>query len=59
MVQLVATTTETEQRTAITAWVPKSIATELQARAAAADRSISAEIRRAVKAHLDREGEKR
>jgi hypothetical protein len=49
----------TETRTAISAWVPTSLALELQARAAQADRTLSAELRRAVKAHLERDGANR
>ena len=44
--------TQTEERTALSTWVPISQALELQARAARADRSVSAELRRALNRYL-------
>lgn len=41
-----------EQRTAVASWVPASLALELRARADAGERSVSAEIRRVLKEHL-------
>ena len=50
---MVTTETQTEERTIISAWVPANTARDLRARAAREDRSLSAEIRRAITAHLD------
>jgi plasmid stability protein len=44
--------TQAEERTALSTWVPISQALELQARAARADRSVSAELRRALSRYL-------
>ncbi|MBA2240023.1 MAG: ribbon-helix-helix protein, CopG family [Solirubrobacterales bacterium] len=44
--------TTIEQRTAVAAWIPASTAAELRARAAKEDRSLSAEIRRALNRYL-------
>ncbi len=44
--------TKTEERTTVGAWVPLFVARELRSRAAAADRSVSAEVRRALARHL-------
>ena len=43
-----ATTTKTEERVAVASWVPLSVGDELRARAEAGDRSVSAELRRAL-----------
>lgn len=42
-----------ERRVTVASWVPVSLAQELEARAVQGERSISAELRRAVKAYLD------
>ena len=47
-----ATSTKTEERVAVASWVPLSVATELRTRAAEGDRTVSAEIRRALSRHL-------
>lgn len=44
--------TETEKRTTVGAWVPLSVADQLRARAVEGDRTVSAEVRRAVIRHL-------
>lgn len=41
-----------EQRAIVSTWVPVSTVRALRARAAEQDRSLSAEVRRAVNAHL-------
>lgn len=51
-----ATNTTTEKRTAIASWVPESLAHQLRARAAEGERSVSAEIRRVLKAYVKGEG---
>jgi hypothetical protein len=47
--------TETERRRIISAAVPISVARELRSRAAREDRSLSAELRRAIRLHLQRD----
>lgn len=47
-----ATTTETEARVTVASWIPVSVARELRARAIEGDRTVSAEVRRAVIRHL-------
>jgi predicted transcriptional regulator len=46
--------TKTEQRQHINAWVDASLARRLDERAQQADRSRSAEIRTAIREHLER-----
>jgi len=52
-------TTKTEERKHVNAWVEPRIVEQLDAKAVAADRSRSAEIRLALRAHLEREDERR
>ena len=47
-----ATNTKIEERVTVAAWIPASLARELRARAVEGDRTVSAEVRRAVIRHL-------
>ena len=51
-------TTKTERREHVNAWVEPEDVRRLDERAAAAERSRSAEIRVAIRAHLAREDER-
>ena len=47
-----ATTTKTEARGTVASWIPVSLVRELRTRAAEGDRTVSAEVRRALARHL-------
>jgi hypothetical protein len=52
------TTTQTDERVIVSAQIPRDVRDDLERRAVAADRTLSAEIRRALVAHVERDDEK-